>query len=63
MMRDGNDAQSIRQDLKRWRNMLNADLEPDTKSAVVGFISGATTRLREIERRTQGDGQRQPGQG
>jgi hypothetical protein len=60
LMRDRNDQETIRRDLHRWRNMLNAHLDPDTKRAVRVFINGATTRLREIGQRTNDDGHHPP---
>ena len=49
MMHDRNDAQSIRQDLQRWRDMLKRDIDQDARSAVHELIDGAEKRLAAIE--------------
>ena len=49
MMRDRDDAQSIRQDLQRWRDMLKRDVDDDARRALRELIHGAEKRLKELE--------------
>ena len=49
MMRDGNDVQSIRQDLQRWRCILENAEDQDALRAVRAMIDGSERRLAEIE--------------
>jgi len=49
MMHDRDDADAIRQDLQRWRDMLKRDIDYDARRAVRELIAGAEKRLKKIE--------------
>jgi hypothetical protein len=53
MMHDRDDADAIRHDLQRWRDMLKRDIDDDARRAVRELIEGAEKRLNNVEARQE----------
>jgi hypothetical protein len=49
MMKDQGDADAIRRDLQRWRDMLKRDIDDDARRALRELIDGGEKRLHDIE--------------
>ena len=49
MMKDRGDADAIRRDLQRWRDILKRDVDEDAGRVLRELIDGAEKRLHEIE--------------